>query len=153
MLSWRRGQAYAQHLRDRVLVAIGTLDEVAERLGVSKSYVSRVRSRQERLGQSSPGAQCNHVPPRLQAVHESLLAQVALAPKQTLAQLCQWVRAEHGIEVGVTTMGKALRRAGLTRKKRRCMLPSKGEATSCRRARGLGRRTSFAGQRAADLSG
>ena len=117
MMSWRRGQAYAQHLRDRVLVASGTLGEVAERWGVSKAYVSRVRSRQERLGQSSPGAQCNHVPPRLQAVHESLLAQVALAPEQTLAQLCQWVRAEHGIEVGVTTMGKAVRRAGLTRKK------------------------------------
>ena len=129
MMSWRRGQAYAQHLRDRVLVASGTLGEVAERWGVSKAYVSRVRSRQERLGQSSPGAQCNHVPPRLQAVHESLLAQVALAPEQTLAQLCQWVRAEHGMQVGATTMGKTLARLGLTRKKRRCMLPSKSEAT------------------------
>jgi len=83
MMSWRRGQAYAQHLRDRVLVASGTLGEVAERLGVSKAYVSRVRSRQERLGQSSPGAQRNHVAPRLQAVREPLLAQVALAPEQT----------------------------------------------------------------------
>ena len=36
MMSWRRGQAYAQHLRDRVLVASGTLGEVAERWGVSK---------------------------------------------------------------------------------------------------------------------
>ena len=135
MMSWRRGQAYAQHLRDRVLVATGTLREVAERLGVSKAYVSRVRSRQERLGQSSPGAQRNHVPPRLQAVHERVLAQVALAPEQTLAQLCQWVRAEHGIEVGVTTMGKTLGRAGLTRKKRLCMLPSKSAPMSRRPAR------------------
>ena len=135
MMSWRRGQAYAQHLRDRVLVASGTLGEVAERLGVSKAYVSRVRSRQERLGQSSPGAQCNHVLPRLQAVHDSLLAQVALAPEQTLAQLCQWVRAEHGIEVGVTTMGKAVRRAGLTRKKRLCTPPSKNAPMSRRPAR------------------
>ena len=135
MVSWRRGQAYAQHLRDRVLVASGTLGEVAERLGVSKAYVSRVRSRLERLGQSSPGAQCNHVPPRLQAVHESLLAQVAVAPEQTLARLCQWVRSEHGIEVGVTTMGKAVKRAGLTRKKRRCTPPSKSAPMSLRPAR------------------
>lgn len=135
MMSWRRGQAYAQHLRDRVLVAIGTLGEVAERLGVSKAYVSRVRSRQERLGQSGPGAQRNHVPPRLQAVQGPLLAQVALAREQTLAQLCQWVRAEHGIEVGVTTMGKTVRRAGLTRKKRRCTPPSKNAPMSRRPAR------------------
>ena len=135
MVSWRRGQAYAQHLRDRVLVASGTLGEVAERLGVSTAYVSRVRSRLERLGQSSPGAQCNHVPPRLQAVHESLLAQVAVAPEQTLARLCQWVRSEHGIEVGVTTMDKAVKRAGLTRKKRRCTPPSKSAPMSLRPAR------------------
>ena len=135
MTSWRRGQAYAQHLRERVLAASGTLSEVAERLAVSKAYVSRVRSRQERLGQSSAGAQRNHVPPRLQAVQGPLLAQVALAPEQTLAQLCQWVRAEHGIEVGVTTMGKTLKRAGLTRKKRRCTPPSKTAPMSRRPAR------------------
>ena len=152
MMSWRRGQAYAQHLRDRVLVASGTLGEVAERWGVSKAYVSRVRSRQERLGQSSPGAQCNHVPPRLQAVHESLLAQVALAPEQTRAQLCQWVRAEHGIEVGVTTMGKAVRRAGLMRKKD--CARRRARTRRCRAGPpGLGGRASFASKRAADFPG
>lgn len=118
-----------------MLVARGTLGEVAERLGVSKAYVSRVRSRQERLGQSSPGAQRNHVPPRLQAVREPLVAQVALAPEQTLAQLCQWVQAERGIEVGVTTMGKAVKRAGLTRKKRLCTPPGKNAPMSRRPAR------------------
>ena len=65
MTSWRRGQAYAQHLRERVLAASGTLGEVVERLAVSKACVSRVRSRQERLGQSSAGAQRNHVPSAL----------------------------------------------------------------------------------------
>ena len=130
-MSWRRGKAYAQDLRDRVLVATGRLGEVAKRFGVSQAYVSRVRSRHERLGQTSAGAQHNHVPLRLAALKEPLLAQVALAPEQTLAQLCQWVRAEHGMQVGATTMamGKTLARLGLTRKKRRCMLPSKSEAT------------------------
>ncbi|WP_349276572.1 transposase [Polaromonas hydrogenivorans] len=134
-MSWRRGRAYAQDLRDRVLAAPGRLREVAERFGVSAAYVSRVRSRHGRLGQTSAGAQHNHVPLRLAGLKEPLLAQVALAPEQTLAQLCQWVKAEHGIEVGPTTMGKTLARLGLTRKKRRCMLPSKSEATSRRRAR------------------
>lgn len=134
-MSWRRGKAYAQDLRDRVLAATGRLREVAERFGVSQAYVSRVRSRHERLGQASAGAQHNHVPLRLGELKEPLLAQVALAPEQTLVQLCQWVRAEHGMEVGPTTMGKTLALLGLTRKKRRCMPASRSAPTSPRRAR------------------
>lgn len=128
-MSWRRGKAYAQDLRDRVLAAAGLLREVAQRFGVSQAYVSRVRSRHARLGLASAGAQHNHVPLRLVALKEPLLAQVALAPEQTLVQLCQWVRAEHGVQVGPTTMGKTLARLGLTRKKRQFMRPSKREAT------------------------
>ena len=128
-MSWRRGRAYAQDLRDRILAATGRLREVAERFGVSQSYVSRARSRRSRLGQASPGAQYNHVPLRLAAVKPQLLAQVASAPEQTLVQLCQWVRAEHGIEVGPTTMCKTLARFGLTRKKRRCMPASRRAPT------------------------
>ena len=120
-MAWRRGQPYAQDLRDRVLAATGRLREVAARFGVSQSYVSRVRARCNRLGQISPGAQCNHMPLRLAALKEPLLAQVARAPEQTLAELCQWVQAEHGIKVGPTTMGKTLARFGLTLKKRPCM--------------------------------
>ena len=134
-MSWRRGKAYAQDLRDRVLAAQGLLREVAERFGVSQAYALRVRSRHERLGQTSAGAQHNHVALRLAGLEEPLLAQVALAPEQTLAQLCQWVQLEYALEVGVTTMGKTLARLGLTRKKRQCTLPSKSEATSPRRVR------------------
>jgi transposase len=120
-MSWRRGQAYAQDLRDRVLAATGRLWEVAARFGVSQSYVSRARARCDRLGQKSPGAQCNHVPLRLAALKEALLAQVAREPEQTRAELCQWIQAEHGIKVGPTTMGKTLARFGLTLKKRPSM--------------------------------
>ena len=136
-MSWRRGKAYAQDLRDRVLAATGRLREVAERFGVSQAYVSRVRSRHGRFGQTSAGAQHNHVPLRLAALKEPLLAQVALAPEQTLAQLCQWVRAEHGMQVGATTMamGKTLARLGLTRKKRQSMPANKSEATLSGRVR------------------
>ncbi|MDP3650047.1 MAG: IS630 family transposase [Rhodoferax sp.] len=87
---------------------------MATRFGVSQSYVSRARKRLSQLGQVSPGAQCNHVPPRLAPVREQLLAQVARAPDQTLLELCQWVQREHGIQVGATTMGKTLKRFGLT---------------------------------------
>jgi transposase len=124
-MSWRKGQAYGQDLRDRVLAAPGLLGQVAERFGVSQSYISRARWRLSRLGQPSAGAQCNHVPLRLAALKEPLLAQVALAPEQTLVQLCQWVKAAHGVQVGPTAMGKTLAGFGLTLKKRRCMPASK----------------------------
>ncbi|ABM37135.1 hypothetical protein [Polaromonas naphthalenivorans] len=116
-MSWRKGQAYGQDLRDRVLAAPGVLREVAERFGVSQSYVCRARARRKRLGQTSPGAQHNHMPLRLAALEPALREQVAAAPTQTLRELCQWVRAEHGIEVGTTTMCKTLGRFGLTLKK------------------------------------
>ena len=124
-MSWRKGQAYGQDLRDRVLQATGRLCEVVVRFGVSPSYVSRTWARREQLGQSGPGAQRNHVPLRLGALKDQLLAQVALAPEQTLVQLCEWVHATHGIVVRPFTMHKSLVRFGLTFKKRRFMVLSR----------------------------
>ena len=48
--------------------------------------------------------------------------------EQTLAQLCQWVQAEHGVQVAPATMGKTLTRLGLTRKKRPFTRSNKSEA-------------------------
>lgn len=118
-MSWRRGQAYGQDLRDRVLQAPGNLCEVAARFGVSASYVSRARVRSQQLGQSSPGPQRNHVPLRLGALKDKVIAQVALAPEQTIAQLCEWVHGAHGIVVKPSTMHKSLKRFGLSYKKKR----------------------------------
>ena len=71
-MSWRKGQAYGQDLRDRVLAVPGVLREVAERFGVSQAYVCRARARREKLGQTSPGAQHNHMPLRLAALEPAL---------------------------------------------------------------------------------
>ena len=116
-MSWRKGQAYGQDLRDRVLQATGRVGEIAVRFGVSPAYVSRTRTRCEQFGQTSPGAQRNHVPLRLAAVKDEVLAQVAKAPEQTLVQLCEWAHATHGIVIRPSTMHKNLVRFGLTYKK------------------------------------
>ena len=150
-MSWRKGQAYGQDLRDRVLATPGVLREVAERFGVSQAYVCRARARRERLGQTSPGVQCNHMPLRLAALEDALREQVASAPAQTLRELCQWARAQHGIEVGTTTMFKTLRRFGVTLKKNH---PARGRANAARRRPdppGLERPTTRAACRSADL--
>jgi len=151
-MSWRKGQAYGQDLRDRVLATPGVLREVAERFGVSQAYVCRARARRERLGQTSPGAQRNHMPLRLAALEGALREQVAKAPAQTLRELCQWVRAEHGMEVGTTTMHKTLCRFGVTLKKNHVARRRAGAARRRASSPGLDSQTTAAACGWTDLS-
>lgn len=149
-MSWRKGQAYGQDLRDRVLAMPGVLREVAQRFGVSQAYVCRARARRDKLGQMSPGAQHSHMLLRLAELQSELHAQVAAKPTQTLRELCQWARQVHGVEVSTTTMHKTLRRWGLRLKKNhpardRAQPPGRGAG-----APGVGQR---AAQPAAGASG
>lgn len=128
-MSWHRGQAYAQDLRDRVLAASGSIHDVAVRFGVSDSYVARARSKRNRLGETTPGTQRNHVPLRLAGLEGALKARIAEQPSLTLLQLCEWVKAEFGVRVGHTTMWKTLARFGLTLKKSRYVRPNRNAPT------------------------
>jgi transposase len=128
-MAWHQGQAYGQDLRDRVLNANGSIAEVAIRFKVSKSYVARARSRKRRLGDDSPGAQHNHVPLKLSGLEAVLAARVQATNDQTLEQLCQWLHAEHGVQVSVTTMWKTLARLELSLKKRHSMPQSRNART------------------------
>ncbi len=128
-MAWHQGQAYGQDLRDRVLNASGSIAQVAARFRVSKSYVARARSRRRRLGDDAPGAQHNHVPSKLSGFEAVLAARVQAINDQTLEQLCQWLHAEHGIQVGVTTLWKTLARLGLRLKKRHSVPQSRNART------------------------
>jgi transposase len=115
---WRRGQAYAQDLRDRVLGAQGaTIREVAERFSVSPSYVSKVRARLRETGERGARAQRNQVPLRLVPMLSALRLRTETVPDATLAELRGWAKAEHGVEVSHQVMWKVLARLGLTLKK------------------------------------
>ena len=77
-MAWRRGQAYGQDLRDRVLACPDlTLVEAATRFDISPSYVSKVRARLRDQGDAAPGPQHNHVPLRLALLTDVVRAQVA----------------------------------------------------------------------------
>lgn len=128
-MAWHPGQAYGQDLRDRVLSASGSIAEVATRFQVSKSYVARARSRRRRLGEDTAGVQHNHVPLKLSGLEDVLAAHVQAINDQTLEQLCQWLQAEHGVQVSVTTLWKTLARLGLSLKKRHSMPPSSSART------------------------
>ena len=117
-MAWRRGQAYGQDLRDRVLACSEmTLREVALRFDVSASYVSKVRARLARLGDMTPGPQHNHVPPRLASVTDALRAQIEADPDATLRELRAWMEQHHGLRVSHPVMWTVVVRLGLTLKK------------------------------------
>jgi transposase len=117
-MAWRRGQAYGQDLRERVLGAWElSLRAAAARFAVSPSYVAKARARLRGTGEATPGPQHNHVPSRLAALGDALRARVANGSDATLAELRAWVLAEHGVRVSQPVMWKTLARLGLTLKK------------------------------------
>lgn len=134
-MGWRRGQAYGQDLRDRVLAAEGlSAAAVAERFGVSPSYVIKARQRLRRTGLVSPGVQASHTPAKLAGHDDALRGQVAKVPDATLAELCDWARAQLDVSVSLAAMCARLKRLGLTLKKRPSSPPSNCVRTSPRHA-------------------
>ncbi len=115
---WRRGQAYGQDLRDRVL-ACGdmTLVQIAGRFGVSPSYVSKVRTRLRNLGDAAPGPQRGHLPLRLEGHTDALRAKIKACPDATLNELRAWMAEQHHVRVSYPVMWKVVARLGLTLKK------------------------------------
>ena len=115
----RRGQAYSQDLRDRVLAAPGSAAVVSLRFGVSRSYVIKARQRRDRTGDPCAGPQRSHTPAKLAGHDAALCARVRRAPDTTLAELVEWADAELGISVSIKAMWKRLKALNLTLKKRR----------------------------------
>lgn len=114
----RRGQAYSQDLRDRVLAALGSAAVVGARFGVSRSYVIKVRQRRDRQGDSCAGPQRSHTPAKLAGHDAALCARVQSSPDATLAELVEWADAELGVSLSIKAMWKRLKALNLTLKKR-----------------------------------
>ena len=84
---WRRGKAYSQDLRERVLAAADEgqrVGRIATMLRVSVSYVSKVLSRRRLTGQTEAQPQRCHVAPKLSGLHPAILAQVTSRPDATI---------------------------------------------------------------------
>ena len=111
-MAWRRGQAYGQDLRDRVLACPDlTLVQVATRFGVSPSYVYKARARLRDLGDPTPGAQHNHVPLRLAPLTSALRAQIDARLDATLLYLPPCSPDLNPIELAVSKLKRLLRDA------------------------------------------
>jgi transposase len=140
-MSWRNGQAYSQDLRDRVVAlldeGIGAY-EVAETLRVGVTYVYRVR-RAAAAGQVTAAARGGGVVSPLRALDEAITARMGETPDMTIMELRAWLLAAHGVSASVGAAWAALRRLGLTYKKKSCGRPS-GSAPASREPGRLGGR-------------
>jgi len=114
--------AKSQDLRDRVIVLCDDgqpTRQVASLLGVSASWVRRVMQVRRETGRTTPlprgGKRYQKIDP------DQLHALVAAHPDATEVELHEKL----GVDCSVSAVGEALRRMGLTFKKRRSMPPSK----------------------------
>jgi transposase len=132
-MSWRRGQAYSQDLRGRVLAAAGSARLVAARFGVSVSYVVKARQRRDRHGEVTARPQRSHTPRLLASRHEAIEDHVRRHPDATLEELRAWLHEAQGVAASMGLMWNTLARLGLTLKKRPFTPPSRPAPMSPRR--------------------
>lgn len=108
-------------VRERALAAVEDghrLGDVAAMFRVDASTLRRWRRRQHLTGACQTLPRSGR-PRRIGVADETALrAQVAAHPDATLAEHCAQWQTDRGIVVSMPTMGRALRRLGLTLKKR-----------------------------------
>jgi transposase len=118
-MSLKRGQEYSQDLRDRVLVGEGSIREVADRLSVSASYVSKATSRFRLTGQRTTKPRGGQRQPILSGLEDDLRARVEAVKDTTLEELRSWLLEVHGIKISIGALWNTLDRIGLRFKKKR----------------------------------
>jgi transposase len=115
-------KASSVDVREKVLRAVDQghpRTEMIKLFGVSRATIKRYLKQRRETGNVSvrpiPGRPSKKYPPLL----AGLVAQLQAYPDATLEMHCQMWEQEHGLRVSTTTMGRAIRRVGWTRKKRR----------------------------------
>jgi putative transposase len=113
----------------------GSQRDLARLFGVSLSFVQELLQRYRRTGSVEPrphgGGNPGKIKPYLAVVQRLHQQQ----PDASLAERCERLAATAPVHVGRTTMHRALRQLGLTRKKRPFMLPSRTQTRAAKRAR------------------
>jgi transposase len=125
---WERGKAYSQDLRERVFVEAddgAEVGEIATILRVSVSYVSKVLDRRRRTGETAARPQRCQLKPKLAVLHETIRAWVKEHPDATIGEVQAWLLRSHQVSASSGLICETLALLGLTRKKSRCVPPSR----------------------------
>ena len=131
-------EPYSLDLRERAVAMLeegASSPEVAEMLGVSDSWVRKMRLRRERFGHLMPGS-----PPGKERILKKedeveLCLLVDDQPDATLEELAELVAKRLKVRVSISTLSRRLIELGLTRKKRLSTPPKPTGPKSSRSAK------------------
>jgi len=115
-------KAYSVDLRERVVAAVdaGTARPAIARLfQVSAATIKRYLKQRRETGHLEPGRSPGRTPEIPPGQYPALRAQIAAQADDTLAQHCATWQATQGAALTIWALRRALRRAEITRKKRR----------------------------------
>lgn len=108
-----------------------TYDEIAELLGVGRATVNRILRLHRETGALEPRPKGGgNVSPISGRVAKELRALVAARPDSTLAELMLALKQRTGVVTSLSSMKRAMRRLGFSRKKRSSSPPSATRRTT-----------------------
>jgi transposase len=113
-------KAYSLDLRRRVVAAFeagAPWPEIVRPFGVSRATLNRYRKRLRDAGSLAPGRSPGRPRGIAPPDEPALEARLRAAPEAALADHCRWRQEERGEAVSISTMRRAIRRLGWTRKK------------------------------------
>ena len=115
-------KAYSKDMREHVLRAVDQgypRAEIVRLFGVSLATLKRYLKLRKETGDLAPKAIPGRPSKKYAALEAGLVAQLQAYPDITLEAHCQLWENTHGMWVDHTTMSRAIRRVGWTRKKQR----------------------------------
>jgi|SRR5579859_502602 len=114
-------EPYSLDLRERAVALLdegASSPEVAEMLGVSDSWVRKMRLRRERLGHLVPSSPPGRERKLTVDDQVALLQLLDEQPDATLEELVERMAKRQKVRVSISTLSRRLIELGLTRKKR-----------------------------------
>ena len=115
-------KAYSQDLRERVLRAVDQgyqRADIIKVFGVSRATIKRYLKQRRETGEVSVKPIPGRPPKKFAPLQAHLVAQLEAHPDATLEAHCQIWEEQQGVVVSTSTMSRAIKRVGWTRKKRR----------------------------------
>ena len=115
-------KAYSTDLREHVLKAVDQgypRAQIVKMFGVSLATIKRYLKQRRETGDLRPKAIPGRPSKKYAALQAGLVAQLQANPDLTLEAHCQLWESTHGTWIDHTTMSRAIRRVGWSRKKKR----------------------------------
>jgi transposase len=115
-------KAYSQDLRAKVLRAVDqgkSRREIVDMFGVSLATLKRYLKQRRETGNVLPKPIPGRPSKKYAPLQAGLVAQLQAHPDALLEEHCRLWEEAHGMQVSPTTMSRAIRRVGWTRKKKR----------------------------------